>query len=49
MLRKYGTETSQQVTGVEPTPEAEEIRTTAARKQEWDAEDEQGLQDEAGE
>lgn len=46
MLRKYGTETDQRVTEVEPTEEAEKITATASR-QEWSTEDEQGLQDES--
>lgn len=46
MLRKYGTDVTQRVTGVEKTEEAEQIQATAAR-QEWTAEDERDLQDEA--
>lgn len=45
-LRKYGTDTTQRVTGVEKTEEAERIEKTAKAEQ-WDNEDEQGLQDES--
>lgn len=45
MLRKYGTDASQQVTEVEPTGEAEKIDKTAAA-QEWTPEDERDLQEE---
>lgn len=44
-LRKYGTSDDQQVTGVEPTKEAEKIDKTASRG--WDEDDERELLDEA--
>jgi len=44
-LRKYGTDVTQRVTGVESTEEAERIKTTASARP-WTEEDERDLQDE---
>lgn len=44
-LRKYGTDVTQQVTGVEETDEAKRIEKTASA-QEWTPQDEGDLQDE---
>lgn len=47
MLRKYGTDTTQRVTGVEETDEAARIEKTASAAP-WAEEDERDLRDETG-